>query len=240
MLIELAQGIVQPGDKKCYTVLVQDGYVIVKIDFVHENAKDVTLPIPMPEADIYTLGDALTMWIQWKKSGILIPPIGRSSTSGAPKWPCTPTPDPENVKKDAATCDDPPPAPKKKRPATPKKKGSGKAGPKPPAQKATESKAKAAPKEPTAKNVWTSAHSKFVMGKPILSELDQATAGVNTKGLHKHYMTHANDDNTSIVGHFKAEDMHSGPGYFSVFWSDLYDVFNLDASDISLIRCLTL
>ena len=43
---------------------VQDGYVVVKIDFVHENAKDVALPIPMPEADIYTLGDALTMRIQ--------------------------------------------------------------------------------------------------------------------------------------------------------------------------------
>ena len=54
---------------------VQDGYVVVKIDFVHENAKDVALPIPMPEADIYTLGDALTIRIQWKKSGILIPPL---------------------------------------------------------------------------------------------------------------------------------------------------------------------
>ena len=78
------------------------------------------------------------------------------------------------------------------------------------------------------------------MGKPILSELDPATAGVNTKGLHKHYMTHANDDNTSIVGQFKAEDLHSGPGFSSVSWPDLYIVFNLDALDISLIRCLTL
>ena len=78
------------------------------------------------------------------------------------------------------------------------------------------------------------------MGKPMLSELDLTTVGVNTKGLHKHYMTHANDDNTSIVGQFKAEDLHSGPGFFSVSWSDLYDVFNLDALDISLIRCLTL
>ena len=54
---------------------VQDGYVMVKIDFVHENAKDVTLSIPMPKADIYTLGDAHTMRIQWKKSGILNPPL---------------------------------------------------------------------------------------------------------------------------------------------------------------------
>ena len=60
------------------------------------------------------------------------------------------------------------------------------------------------------------------------------------QGTPKHYMTHANGDDTSIVGHYKAEDLHSGPGYFSVSWSDLYDVFNLDALDISLIRCLTL
>ena len=124
LLIELAQGIVQPGEKECHTVPVQDGYVMVKIDFVHKNAKDVVLPIPLPEADIYTLGDARTMRIQ-KKSGILIPPIGRSSTSGAPKWPCTPTPDPENVKKDAAACDDPPPRTKEKETSHPKEKGKG-------------------------------------------------------------------------------------------------------------------
>ena len=178
---------------------------MVKIDFVYQNVKDIALPIPLPEADIYTLGDARTMRIQWRKSGILIPPIGRSSTSGAPKRPCTPTPDPENVKKDAAECDNPPGAPKKKRPGTPKKKGRGKAEPKEPALKATESKGKTAPKEPAAKNVWTSAHSKFVMGKPMMSTEELAGVGVNTRGLHNHYITHAmHKDNTSIVGAFKA------------------------------------
>ena len=78
------------------------------------------------------------------------------------------------------------------------------------------------------------------MGKKMLSELDLATVGVNTKGLHKHYMTHAKYDNTSIVGQLKAKELHSGPCYFSISWSDLYDVFNLDALDISLICCLSL
>ena len=64
MLTELAQEIVQPGDKKCHTVPVQDGYVVVKLDFVHENAKDVALPILVPEADIFILADARTMRIQ--------------------------------------------------------------------------------------------------------------------------------------------------------------------------------
>ena len=48
---------------------------MVKIDFVYQNVKDIALPIPLPEADIYTLEDARTMRIQWKKSGILIPPL---------------------------------------------------------------------------------------------------------------------------------------------------------------------
>jgi hypothetical protein len=75
LFIELAQGIVQLGDKECHIVPVQDGYVVVKIDFVHQNAKDIALPIPLPEADIYTLGDAVTMRIQWMKSGIIIPQL---------------------------------------------------------------------------------------------------------------------------------------------------------------------
>ena len=116
-----------------------------------------------------------------RKSGILIPPIGWSSTSGSQKRPCTPTPEPEFVKKDVATCDSNPPL-KKKRPTTPKKKGSGKPEPKEPADKAIESKGKAAPKQPS-KSVWTSAHSKFEMGKPMLSKEELASARVNTRGL---------------------------------------------------------
>ena len=100
---------------------------MVKLDFVHENTKDVTLPIPLPEADIFTLRDARTMRIQWKKSGILIPPIGQSiasssgrpSATGAQKRPCTPTPEPVNV-----TAGSPP---KKKGRTTPKKNGRGNA-----------------------------------------------------------------------------------------------------------------
>ena len=44
-------------------VLVRDGYVVVKLDYVHDNAKDVALPIPLPEDDIFTLGDVRTIQI---------------------------------------------------------------------------------------------------------------------------------------------------------------------------------
>ena len=76
----------------------------------------------------------------------------------------------------------------------------------------------------------------------MLSKEELASAGVNIRGLmSKYYITHAmHDNNTSIVGEFKAEDLHSGPSVFSVASSDLYDLFNLDALDISFIRCLTI
>ena len=106
-------------------VPVRDGYVVVKLDYVYDDAKDCALPIPLPKADIFTLEDARTMRIQWKKSGILIPPIGRSSTSGAQKRPRAPTPDPEYVKKDVTACDDPPPPTKEKETSHPKEKGKG-------------------------------------------------------------------------------------------------------------------
>ena len=78
------------------------------------------------------------------------------------------------------------------------------------------------------------------MGKPMMSTEELASAGLNTRRLHNHYITHAvHNDNTSNVGAFKGQDLHSGPSYFFVAWSDFYDLFDIDALDISLISCLT-
>ncbi|RLN39307.1 hypothetical protein C2845_PM01G48060 [Panicum miliaceum] len=238
MLIELGQGVVLPEEKVCHTVPVQDGYVVVKIDHVHQNAEAIPLDIPLPDAEIFTLGDARNTRIQWKKSGILIPPMGRSSsTGGAQKRTCTRTPSPlspmvqmphpPSQKIDQATKDQTPEPvtvvasgspPNKKGRTTPKtaaaKMGRGKAAT---AKKAMEAKGKEAPKE--SANTWTLAHPKFVIGKPMLITEELATAGVNTRGLHKHYISHAmHQEDPSIVGEFKARDLHSGPGYFSVAW----------------------
>ncbi|RLN03069.1 hypothetical protein C2845_PM13G09100 [Panicum miliaceum] len=64
MLIELGQGVVLPEEKVCHTVPVQDGYVVVKIDHVHQNAEAIPLDIPLPDAKIFTLGDARNIRIQ--------------------------------------------------------------------------------------------------------------------------------------------------------------------------------
>ncbi|RLN33788.1 hydroxyproline-rich glycoprotein-like [Panicum miliaceum] len=173
-----------------------------------------------------------------KKNGILIPPIGRSSSTGgaqkrtrtptpSPLSPMVQTPPPPSQKIYQATKDQTPklvtvvasgsPAKKKVR-TTPKtaatKKGRGKVAA---AKKATKAKGNEAPKEPA--NTWTLAHPKFVMGKPMLTMEELASVGVNTRGLHKHYISHAmHKEDPSIVGEFKARDLHSGPGYFPVAW----------------------
>ena len=56
LLMELAQAVVLPEDKVSHTVLVQDGYVVVKVDHVHQNAEPIPLNIPVPEADIFLGG----------------------------------------------------------------------------------------------------------------------------------------------------------------------------------------
>ena len=53
-----------PQEKDCHTVPVQDGYVVVKIDHVHQNAEPIPLDIPMADAEIFTLGDARNTWIK--------------------------------------------------------------------------------------------------------------------------------------------------------------------------------
>ncbi|RLN42760.1 hypothetical protein C2845_PM01G44310 [Panicum miliaceum] len=238
MLIELGQGVMLPEEKVYHTVPMQDGYVVVKIDHIHQNVEAIPLGIPLPDAKILTLGDARNSRIQWKRSGILILPMGRSSsTGGAQKRTRTPTPSPlspmvqtlhpPSQKIDQATKDQTPEPvivvtsgspPKKKGRTSPKtavaKKGRGKAAT---VKKATEAKGKEAPKEPA--DMWTLAHPKFVMGKLMLTTEELASAGVNTRGLHKHYISHAmHQEDPSIVGEFKARDLNSGPSYFSVAW----------------------
>ncbi|RLM74031.1 hypothetical protein C2845_PM15G00940 [Panicum miliaceum] len=85
MLIELGQGVVLPEEKVYHMVPLQDGYVVVKIDHVHQKVEAIPLDIPLPNAEIFTLGDARNTRIQWKKSGILIQPISWSSSTGGAK-----------------------------------------------------------------------------------------------------------------------------------------------------------
>ena len=56
--IELARGLVYPEQTELHTVLILDGYVVVKVEFVHMNFDDHVLK-PPPNDETLTLGHAL-------------------------------------------------------------------------------------------------------------------------------------------------------------------------------------
>jgi len=56
--IEVARGLVYPQQTELHTVLILDGYVVVKVEYVHMNFDDHVLK-PPPNDETLTLGQAL-------------------------------------------------------------------------------------------------------------------------------------------------------------------------------------
>jgi hypothetical protein len=78
------------------------------------------------------------------------------------------------------------------------------------------------------------ANPKFVMVKPMLAVDMLKQANKSCVELHNYYI------NNYIIVSFKEEYFLVGNGNFLISWSNLYDLFNLNALDISLMRCFTL
>jgi hypothetical protein len=83
------------------------------------------------------------------------------------------------------------------------------------------------------------ANPKFVMGKPMLTVDALKQAGKSCVGLH-HYYINNYKKGQDIIPSFKEEHFLMGNNIFLVSWSDLYDIFNLDVLDISLMGFFTL
>jgi hypothetical protein len=75
--VELALANVFPFQKACYSIPMQDVYVVVQPTFVWANAGHYHLPVPIDGGDIATLAEALVQRIQWPKDKIPIPPMTR-------------------------------------------------------------------------------------------------------------------------------------------------------------------
>jgi len=108
-------------------------------------------------------------------------------------------------------------------------------------KKAASTAAKESKKQPSS--VWTKAHPKFTYGQAILTEAELLVAGPFTVELHTYYMKgcQGNKKNGIVVKyrrqHFwRDRDIE----FFLVGFDDLYDLFKLDALDVSLLRCFTL
>jgi hypothetical protein len=85
----------------------------------------------------------------------------------------------------------------------------------------------------------TSAHQKFEKGKRMLNTNGLCKAGQFCVELHNYYILNWKKIDIIVVkyrqSHFLTDD-----GVFIISLFDLYDLFNLDALDVSLMRCFTL
>jgi hypothetical protein len=97
-------------------------------------------------------------------------------------------------------------------------------------------KESANPKLPVA---ITEASPKFVMGKPILTVDTLHKAGQPCVELHNYYINNYKSGQDIIVS-YKDRHFLVGDNFFLISFSDLYDLFNLDVLDISLMLCFTL
>jgi hypothetical protein len=97
-------------------------------------------------------------------------------------------------------------------------------------------KESANPKLPPA---MTQSNPKFVMGKLMLIVNTLDKVGQACVDLHNYYINNYKSGQDIIVSY---KDYHFlvGDGYFLISFSDLYDLFNLNALDVSLMRCFAL
>jgi len=108
-------------------------------------------------------------------------------------------------------------------------------------KKAASTAAKESKKQPSS--VWTKAHPKFTYGQAILTEAELLVAGPFTVELHNYYMKgcQGNKKNGIVVKYRRQHFWRDrDTEFFLVGFDDLYDLFKLDALDVSLLRCFTL
>jgi hypothetical protein len=97
-------------------------------------------------------------------------------------------------------------------------------------------KESANPKLPLA---MTQSNPKFVMGKPMLTVDVLDKAGQPCVNLHNYYINNYKSSQDIIVS-YKDHHFLMGDCIFLISFSDLYDLFNLDVLDVSLMRRFTL
>jgi len=107
-------------------------------------------------------------------------------------------------------------------------------------KKMTENKKQ--PKQKGVAPAWTQANPHYKYGHPMLTAAQLESAGPATNALHRYYMKGCVAKQIDVVvqykrHHFQRQDSNE---YFLLCFNDLYDLFNLDGLDVSLLRIFTL
>jgi hypothetical protein len=93
----------------------------------------------------------------------------------------------------------------------------------------------------TEKNPWAMVNPNYKFGKSLLSDGDLKKAAPCTKKLHTFYMQRGkSDDDSDIRTSAWPQRLSNRLQQLPVQLSDLYDLFNLDALDLTLLRCFIL
>jgi hypothetical protein len=88
-------------------------------------------------------------------------------------------------------------------------------------------------------SAMTQANPKSVMGKPMLTVDALHKVGQHCVELHNYYTNNYKSGQDIIVS-YKDHHFLVGDDFFLILFSDLYDLFNPDALDVSLMRCFAL
>jgi hypothetical protein len=96
------------------------------------------------------------------------------------------------------------------------------------------------------KNPWAMANPNYKFGKNILSDSDLEKAAPFTRKLHTFYMQRGESDDASDImvalgprtnAWLKRDESSNALQQMPVQLSDLYDLFNLGALDLTLLHC---
>ena len=239
--MEVGKGLVYPHVASIDEVPIRAEYAVVKVDMVHENAKNFRLEVP-PDDTIVTLQDAVTRRVQWRRSFIDVDPEASASQNPPPasafSEPRPELPLPEmaflSPPRTHSTPTLPPMKPTRPNPVRVKTK--------PVQRKSRAQKGKEQLKDISKEvaKVWTSANKKYVAGKAMLSPAELRQAGQQCMHLHHYYMNNYKTISDIVVSYKKKHFLIPTDGVFVVSFADLYDLFTLDALDISLLRCFVL
>jgi hypothetical protein len=94
-------------------------------------------------------------------------------------------------------------------------------------------------KQPLLQTAMTHANLKFVMGQQMLTADELRKAGQLCIDLHNYYIQNYKSGQDIIVS-YKNRYFLVRDDIFCITFSDLYDLFNLEALDISLMHCFAL
>jgi hypothetical protein len=87
--MEFGRGLVYPRHTMLDDVEIDvSSYVVVKVNMVHENSKDLKLEVP-PDNTMLTMWDAVTRRVQWRQTSIDVDLSAIASASTTPSQPNT-------------------------------------------------------------------------------------------------------------------------------------------------------